>query len=114
MVQRIQYTAQRQQFESELTAMFQDLQNYRMRDNANQDYIQKLERRIATLMAFFRSADGAILEAEEERQQAFLKGLEKGRKEQNGQQFHRLDPSAREMYRAQTISQAREAFPNLF
>jgi hypothetical protein len=99
--------------ESVLTAMFQDLQTYKGRPNANADYIEKLERRISTLMAFYRAADGAILEAEEEKSQAFYKGLKKGREEAQ-QQPHRLDPANREAYRDYTISRARSSWPELF
>lgn len=113
MVQRIQYTSTRQLMEQELAAMYQDLKNYQLRDNAKPEYIEKQERRISIFMAFLRSSDGAILEAEEERQQAFYKGMEKGRRESR-QEFSRWDPHDKEMFRAQTINRARQTWPDLF
>lgn len=113
MLNRINYTSKRQELENLLTAMFQDLQAYKHRPNANADYVEKTESRIATIMAFYRAADGAILEAEEERSQAYYKGLNRGREEAT-QEPHRLDPSQREAYRSHTISRARTNWPELF
>lgn len=96
-----------------LTGMYQDLQAYKARPGANADYVEKQERRITTIMSFFRAADGAILEAEEEKSQAYYKGLKKGREEAT-QEPHRLDPANREAYRSQTISRARSNWPELF
>lgn len=114
MLQRIQYTAARTLMEKELAGIWQDLQSYKERANGNTAaYIDKQERRLTVLMAFFRAADGAILEAEEERAQAYQKGMQAARKESE-EPFNRWNPAHKEDYRSYSIHRARTAWPELY
>lgn len=113
MLSRIQYTSARELMEQELAGIWQDLQSYKERTNGNADYIQKQERRIATLMAFFRAADGAILEAEEERAQAYNRGLQAAQKAAE-EPFNRWNPAHKEDYRQYSLNRARTAWPELY
>lgn len=93
--------------------MWKDLQSYKERTGANVDYIEKQERRLATLMGFFRAADAAILEAEEERAQAYHKGIQKARN-----QIEDILPPCnffdKEDHRSYSIHQARIKWPELY
>jgi len=114
MVHRIQYTGARKMIEQELAAMYQDLQAYQLRENPNSAYIEKMEKQMSTVMAFFKAADGAILEAEKEREEAFQKGRQFAEKAASEANLNRFNPEHREGYRSHTISRARQAWPELF
>ena len=99
--------------ELELAGIWQDLQSYRGRQNGNAEYIDKMERRLTVLMGFFRAADGAILEAEEERAQAYNRGLQAAQKTTD-EPFNRWNPAHKEDYRSHSIHQARTKWPELY
>jgi len=96
-----------------LTSLWSDLQKYKDKPDANEKYIEKQERRITSLMAFWKSADAAILEAEEQIKEAFRKGLQQARKEQE-QPFDRWNPAHKEDYRSYSIHLARTKWPELY
>jgi hypothetical protein len=94
--------------------MYQDLQSYKARENANQEYAEKIERRIQIVASFLQCADAAIIEAEEEREEAYNKGFKAAEKARTDAPFDRLNPTQREDYRAWTIHQAQNQFPHLY
>lgn len=99
-----------------LIELQKNIERYKLKKNANQDWIDKQEEYLAKLMYFIETSEASIeqlKEAQQEvKQEGFRKGLEQAKKQYEHQkEFGGLQfdiPNHREQIRAATILNAQE------
>lgn len=118
---QIQFGAQRDTAYSILEGMQGRLEKARLKPNANQSFLDSLQQEILGLTQFIETASNAIIELEASVSQKTKEAYQRGRRHGNNERAtgHSSPAAARfhlgrEAFRRETISRARQQWPELY